>query len=75
MNNESLRLKRLRRRDVSEPARTLAAAAVTLASAVVLSKVRDGWIDLGDGLLLVGAMAALARGVIRLASEPDDPSP
>jgi hypothetical protein len=50
----------------------LAAVAVTVASAALLATVRDGWIDVGDGLVLVASLAALARGAIRLASEPGE---
>jgi hypothetical protein len=58
----------------TELKRTLGAAAVTVGTAAVLATVRNGWMDLGDGLVLVGALAALGRGVIRLASEPGDTS-
>jgi hypothetical protein len=57
---------------VSEPAKALVAAAATVGSAAVLAKVRDGWLDAGDGLVLVASLATLARGVIRLASDPYD---
>jgi hypothetical protein len=56
----------------TEFTRTLGAAAVTAGTAAVLATVRDGWLDLGDGLVLVGALAVLGRGVIRLASEPGE---
>ena len=52
--------------------KTLKAAAAAAVSAAVLARVRDGWLDVGDGLILVASLAALARGMIRLASDPDD---
>jgi hypothetical protein len=48
----------------------LAALIGTVCSAVVLATVREGWVDLVDGLVLVGSLAGLARSAIRLASEP-----
>jgi len=52
--------------------RTLAGSiAVTGAAVAVLATVRDGTVDAADGVLLVAALAALARTAIRLASDPE----
>jgi hypothetical protein len=37
----------------------------------VLAAVRDGTVDAADGVVLVAALAVLARTAIRLASDPE----
>ena len=51
----------------------VAATGATVASAVVLATVRNGWLDAADGAVLVGSLAVLARTAIRLASDPGVP--
>jgi hypothetical protein len=55
---------------VSTWAKLLVALAATAGSAAVLAMVRTTWLDAADGVVLVVALAVLARTVIRLASEP-----
>jgi len=58
---------------MSAPTRTLtAAAAATVGSAAVLATVRNGWLDVADGAVLVGSLAVLARTAMRLAADPAD---
>lgn len=57
---------------MSAPGKMLAAGAVTVASAVVLGTVREGWLDAADCVVLVASLIAFARIAIRLASQPDD---
>ena len=45
--------------------------AATGASVAVLAAVRDGTVDAADGVVLVAALAVLARTAIRLASDPE----
>ena len=45
--------------------------AATGASVAVLAAVRDGTVDVADGVVLVAALAVLARTAIRLASDPE----
>lgn len=45
--------------------------AATGASVAVLATVRDGAVDAADGVVLVAALAVLARTAIRLASDPE----
>jgi hypothetical protein len=47
----------------------LLSAAVAVGSVVVLAEVRNGLIDLGDGIVLVGALLVFARAAIGLASD------
>jgi hypothetical protein len=56
-------------RTSAEVAAPLLAAAAT---AVVLATVHNDWIDGGDAVLLVVALAVFARRVIRLASGADE---
>ena len=56
-------------RSSAEVAATLVAAAVT---ALVLATVHNDWIDVGDAVLLLVALAVFARRVIRLASGADE---
>ena len=48
----------------------LAVAALVAATAAVLATVRDGALDLADGVVLVVSLAILARMTIRMASDP-----
>jgi hypothetical protein len=48
----------------------LAIAALVAATAAVLATVRDGALDLADGVVLVVSLAILARMTIRMASDP-----
>ena len=50
----------------------LGTAAAAIGSAAVLATVRNGWVDVADGAVLVGSLAVLARTAIRLASDPVD---
>lgn len=52
------------------PAAVVGALATTCVSAAVLATVREGWVDVVDGAVLIGSLAVLARSAIRLASEP-----
>jgi hypothetical protein len=56
-------------RSSTQVAAALAAAAAT---AVVLATVHNDWIDAGDAVLLIVALAVFARRVIRLASGADE---
>jgi hypothetical protein len=49
-----------------------AALAASGAAVFVLATVRNGFIDAGDAVLLIAALAALTRSAIRLASGPDE---
>jgi len=55
---------------VSTWATLLAAFAATSGSAAILAMVRTTWLDAAGGVVLVVALAVLARTVIRLASAP-----
>jgi hypothetical protein len=48
----------------------LVAIAGTAASAMVLAVVHKPWVDIGDTVLLVGAIAGVARIAFGLASDP-----
>ena len=48
----------------------LAVAALVAATAAVLATVRDGALDLADGVILVVSLGLLARIAIRMASDP-----
>jgi hypothetical protein len=55
---------------MSEARQMIGAAAVAVGSAAVLALVREGAVDLVDGVVLVVSLAALARTAIRVASDP-----
>ena len=48
----------------------LAVAALVAATAAVLATVRNGALDLADGVILFVLLALLARMAMRLASDP-----
>ena len=54
---------------MNEPRKTVGAAAAVVASAGVLALVRDGAADLAGAAVLVVSMGALARAVMRQASD------
>jgi hypothetical protein len=55
---------------MSTSGRLIGSVTVAAASAVVLAEVRQGVVDVADGVVLVGALVVLARTAIRLASDP-----
>jgi hypothetical protein len=48
-------------------------AAVAVGAVLVLAEVRNGFLDVADGALLIAALAIFARTLIRIASEPPGP--
>ena len=54
---------------MSERWRLIGSIAVTAASVGVIATVRNGDVDVADGVVLVGGLAVLARTAIRLASD------
>ena len=57
---------------MSRPMQVAAALAASVAAVFVLATVRNGFIDAGDAVVLIAALAALTRSAIRLASGPDE---
>ena len=53
---------------MSAAAKILAAAALTIASVVILATVWDGWLDDAACLVLFASLAVLARMALRLGA-------
>ena len=51
----------------------MASGVVGAGAVAVLAEVRNGAVDVGDGAVLIGALALFARAAIRLASDPSEP--